>query len=60
MPWVKFIQDFDFRVSKRAFTAYKKNEIYLVHSRCAQQAIAMGRAVATERPIRSNDTTGKS
>jgi hypothetical protein len=52
MPWVRFVDDFDFRPPerRRVCIAYKRGMVQFVRRVCADGAIAKGRAVETERP----------
>lgn len=52
MPWVRFLADFDFRPPEkpRCHVAYKTGMVQLVRRVCAEEALAIGRAVEVERP----------
>lgn len=50
MPWVRFIADYDRRISPHAVLAYKAGKIYLVSQATAAEAVAARKAVRAERP----------
>lgn len=52
MPWVRFIQDFDFHPKTGVTIAYKRGAVLFVNTPCAEQAIAKGRAEKTENARR--------
>ncbi len=53
MAWVRFTQDFDFRVRQGVTKAYKAGMKLSVTARCAQQAIALKRAERIKTPSKS-------
>lgn len=52
MPWLRFLADFDFHPPERpqSTVAYKRGMVKFVRRVCAEQAIAKGRAVESQRP----------
>ena len=55
MPWVRFTADHDFKPRPAVTLAYLAGQVRLVTTPCAQQAIALGRAEACDRPGRDQD-----
>ena len=57
MPWVRFVQAFNYRIARRKVViAYPAGLECLVKTECAAQAVRLGRAVEIERkPIRKDD-----
>ena len=58
MPWVKFIQPFDFKISERIIIAYKPGKPHLVRQICAKQAVEKGCAVYVARPEKKDANRG--
>lgn len=52
MPRVKFLKDFDWKPKPAVTLAFKAGSEHLVTTRCAQAAIAKGRAEAVKTPRR--------
>lgn len=53
MPWILFVEDFDYYPSAfkgRYVFAYRKTTVALVTRECAVKAIGTGKAQLTERP----------
>lgn len=50
MAWVRFTQDFDFRVRHGVTKAYKAGMKLSVTTRCAKEAIALNRAERIKTP----------
>lgn len=49
MPWVVFLGNFDFSLTAKCMRAYRSGRVVLVMQRCADAAIAAGKArLATE------------
>lgn len=55
MPWVRFVRDFDWWPQPRVTIAYKAGSVVLVTRRCAERAVAAGRAVRVARPRGQTD-----
>lgn len=58
MPWVRFIDNFDWRLPRvrgHAIVAYKAGMVQLVMRACANEAIAQGKAVAVNEDRRGNE-----
>lgn len=54
MPWVRFVDDFDWRPSGKAVVAFKRGMTLFVTRAAADASIARGRAVAAERPVKES------
>jgi hypothetical protein len=54
MPWVRFIQNYDWQPNQRLVIAYRAGSVHLVKGSVAEQAIREGKAEPTERPINAN------
>lgn len=50
MPWVRFTADFDFKPKPPVTLAFKAGAVRYVTRACAAAAIAVGKALPTERP----------
>lgn len=50
MAWVRFREDFSWRASKRGMVQYRKGQLLNVPRRCAEQAIAEGKAEEGKAP----------
>lgn len=50
MPWIRFTADFDWRPIPQKTIAYKAGMHKLVTTRCADAAIAAGKAVKQAKP----------
>jgi len=50
MPWVRFVEDFDWRATPAVTLAYKAGTIAIVTTPCAEAAKAAGKAEAAQRP----------
>lgn len=50
MPWVRFTKAFDWQPRHNYIVAYEAGSEVLVSGRCAETAIAKGKAIAIERP----------
>lgn len=53
MAWVRFTQDYDFRVRQGVTRAYKAGMQLSVTARCAREAIALNRAERMKTPSKS-------
>lgn len=53
MPRVCFSEDFDWQANSHAVIAYKAGKTYPVIQRCADEAIAAGKATAANRSEKS-------
>lgn len=45
MPWVRFTEDFEFRVKSRVILLYYAGSEHLVKAACAEEAVKAGKAV---------------
>lgn len=52
MAWVRFTQDYDFRVCHGVTTAYKAGMMLNVPARCAREAVELDRALRIKTPRR--------
>lgn len=60
MPWVVFLGSFDFRLTAKCMRAYRSGPAVLVMQRCADEAIAAGKArLATEIEANASRRTQK-
>lgn len=53
MPWVRFTENYEYRVNPWVIQVYQAGKRYLVKQACAEKAIAEGKAVRdgnSERP----------
>ena len=50
MPWVRFVQNFDWKPNEKVMFAYRSGSVHLVKQVVAELAIDQGKAVAIERP----------
>lgn len=50
MPWVRFIDPFDWHPKVNVIFAYQAGEVQLVTRRCANEAVAAGKAEKTVNP----------
>lgn len=50
MPWVRFSADMDFKPTPQVTIAYRAGDVKLVTTACAKRAVALGRAVRTNKP----------
>lgn len=55
MPWVRFLEDYDWRPKKTVIIAYKKGMTALVPQAAFEKSIAAGKAEQTQRPGKIND-----
>lgn len=53
MAWVRFTQDYDFRVRHGITRAYKAGMMLSVPARCAREAIELKRAERVKTPSKS-------
>lgn len=56
MPWVRFIADFEYRVTPRVILVYRAGREYLVKRMCAEQAVREGKAVKLDNDNRRRST----
>lgn len=47
--WVRFTADFDWKPLRQVTIAYRKGQVVNVRHACAEEAIAVGKAVATDK-----------
>jgi hypothetical protein len=60
MPWVRFVQAFNYRIARRKVViAYPAGHEALVKADCAEQAVRLGRAIAIERKPKAGEQNGK-
>lgn len=52
MPWVRFIERFDYSVRYNLTIRYRAGTVHLVKQDCADRAIRAGKAAITDRPKR--------
>lgn len=57
MPWVRFIEPFDWHPKPGVILAYLPGQVSLVTSRCAADAIAAGKAEKTVNPDKRKETS---
>lgn len=53
MPWVRFTERFDFKVTPRVTISYRAGCTYLVKQACAEQAVRDGKADYVDRPVKT-------
>ncbi len=54
MAWVRFREDYNWRASKRGMVQYRAGQSLNVPRRCADEAIAAGKAEVIEAPRRGD------
>lgn len=59
MPWVRFTGNFNFAVTPAVTIAYRAGMTQFVHRRCADKAVASGRAEIIGRPAGYSASKGK-
>jgi hypothetical protein len=55
MPWVRFVDKFDWRPHRSVVIAFKKDMRLFVTRACADEALAKGKAVPDKRPLEKPD-----
>jgi len=59
MPWVRFIEDFDWQAAPKVVVFYRATTIHLVRQVCADKAVKEGKAIFIERPKKAEaDASG--
>jgi len=59
MPWVKFIENYEFRPTPRVILVYKASRRYLVKAACAEQAIREGKAIPDDGDRKRPQESGR-
>lgn len=59
MPWVRFLQRFDYVIRPTLVRCYRAGSVHLVKQDCAERAIKAGKAVAAERPDKRRPHAGR-
>lgn len=50
MPWIRFLEDFDWKPTPAVTVAYRSGMTMLVTTACAKAALAKGSAERTSKP----------